>query len=292
MQEFQGKTAVITGGASGIGRGLAEKFASEQMNVVLADIEENALKKAVKEMEARQYPVIGVVTDTMRKDSISELLAKTIERFGNVHILCNNAGIASMTPGLKGVWEIPDADWKWTMGVNFYGVLYGIQTFVPHMLQHGEHSHIVNTASLAGLTPGGGPYGVSKHGVLALTEGLAQDLKANNAKIGVSVLCPGFVNTNIFDAERNRPEALQTDKTGTADGRLEMLKGMLSAGKQPAEIADIVFQSILENHLYILPHSAWDDRILARVEAILARDGLPEFDFMEIVKRQQQGEQF
>ncbi|MCZ6504238.1 MAG: SDR family NAD(P)-dependent oxidoreductase [Gammaproteobacteria bacterium] len=292
MKEFKGKTAVVTGGASGIGRGLADKFASERMNVVLADIEESALELAVKEMQEHQHSVIGVVTDTMRKESIEVLLAKTIAEFGNVHILCNNAGIASMTPGLKGVWEIPDADWKWTMGVNFDGVLFGIQTFVPHMLKHGEPSHIVNTASLAGLTPGGGPYGVSKHGVLALTEGLARDLKANNANIGASVLCPGFVNTNILNAERNRPDALQTGKTGPADAQLEVMKGLLTAGKQPSEIADIVFQSIQEDSLYILPHPAWDDWVRSRVETILARGNLPEFDFEDIVRRQKEGEEF
>jgi NAD(P)-dependent dehydrogenase (short-subunit alcohol dehydrogenase family) len=291
MKEFQGRTAVVTGGASGIGRGLADKFASERMNVVLADIEESALELAVTEMQDLQHSVIGVVTDTMRKQSIEELLEKTIAEFGNVHILCNNAGIASTTPGLKGVWEIPDADWQWTMGVNFNGVLFGIQTFVPHMLAHGEASHIVNTASLAGLLPGGGPYGVSKHGVLALTESLAGDLKLNNANIGVSVLCPGFVNTRIFDAERNRPGNLQTDKAGTDEARLELMKGLLSAGKQPPEIADIVFKSIQEDKLYILPHPAWDDVVRSRVDTILARSNLPEFNFEDLIRRQREGEE-
>ena len=292
MREFQGKTAVVTGGASGIGKGLADRFANERMNVVLADIEESALDKAVKEMRELQHSVIGIVTNTMRKESIEELLQKTVAEFGNVHILCNNAGIASMTPGLKGVWEVPEADWKWTMGVNFDGVLYGIQTFVPHMLAHGETSHIVNTASLAAVTPGGGPYGVSKHAVLALTEGLAGDLKANNANIGVSVLCPGFVNTSIHDAERNRPDDLLSTGTGEAGDQLAMMKGLLARGLQPSEVADIVLQSIIDESLYILPHSAWDDRVRARVEGILARGGLPDFDFDEILRRQQNGEKF
>lgn len=292
MKDFQGKTAVITGGASGIGRALADRFAAARMNVVLADIEEDALDAAVAEMASLQHSVTGVVTNTMRKESIEELLAKTVEQYGNVHILCNNAGIAALTTGLKGVWEIPDKDWEWTMGVNFYGVLYGIQAFVPHMLAHGEPSHIVNTASLAGVMPGGGPYGVSKHGVLALTEGLASDLAANNANIGASVLCPGFVDTNILDAERNRPDGMEVSASDTASPVGEMMRGLLKAGKQPAEIADIVFESIEQDRLYVLPHPAWDERVLARVTAILAREGLPQFDMTDVVKRQQQGEKF
>jgi NAD(P)-dependent dehydrogenase (short-subunit alcohol dehydrogenase family) len=292
MKDFEGKTAVVTGGASGIGRALADRFAAARMNVVLADIEEEALQSAVSEMASLQHSVSGVVTNTMRKESIEELLAKATEQFGNVHILCNNAGIAAMRGGLKGVWEIPDKDWEWTMGVNFYGVLYGIQVFVPHMLAHGESSHIVNTASLAGMMPGGGPYGVSKHGVLALTEGLASDLAANNANIGASVLCPGFVDTNIFDAERNRPDGMEVSAADVASPVGEMMRGMLKAGKQPSEVADIVFESIEQDRLYVLPHPAWDERVQARVSAILAREGLPQFDMTEMVRRQQQGEKF
>ncbi|MBV1876521.1 MAG: SDR family NAD(P)-dependent oxidoreductase [Pseudomonadales bacterium] len=271
MKDFNGKTVVITGGASGIGRGLAEKFASERMNVVLADIEEEALQKAVQEMEQKQYSVHGVITNTMQKDSIENLLAKTVEKFGKVHILCNNAGVASFASQAKGVWEVPDADWKWTMGVNFDGVLSGIQTFVPHMLEHGEDSHIVNTASLAGLLTSGGPYGVSKHGVLSLTEGLVQDLKANKANIGASVLCPGFVNTNIHDAERNRLGDASANDTEKSKVQADRIKGLLEAGKQPAEIADIVFQAIKDNQVYILPHGEWDEVVRQRFEAILAR---------------------
>jgi NAD(P)-dependent dehydrogenase (short-subunit alcohol dehydrogenase family) len=293
MKDFQGKTAVITGGASGIGRGLADRFAEARMNVVLADIEEQALGRAVKEMQDLQHSVIGVVTDTMRKESITELREKTISQFGNVHILCNNAGIAAMSASPKGVWEVPDRDWEWTMGVNFYGVLYGLQVFVPHMLEHGEASHIVNTASLAGLTSGGGPYGVSKHGVLALTEGLASDLRANKANIGASVLCPGFVDTNIFDAERNRPNELTSDGTPTAPGESrERIRNMLKAGKQPREIADIVFQSIEEDRLYVLPHPAWDDYVRARVDAVLARGSLPSVDLAAMMQRRDDGEKY
>ena len=269
MKSFEGKTAVVTGAASGIGRALAERFAEARMQVVLADIEQDALERATRELEERQYQVIGVVTNTMIRDSVQSLADRAIEAFGKVHILCNNAGVASATAAP--VWALPSSDWDWVMGVNFHGVLYGIQAFVPHMLEHAEESHIVNTASLAGLMPGGGPYGVSKHGVLALTEGLHRDLTAAGANIGASVLCPGFVNTNIFDSERNRPAELATTASGASEEMMIPLRAMLQQGMDPAEIADIVFRSIEEERVYILPHPAWDDFVRGRVEAVLAR---------------------
>lgn len=288
MDRFQGKTAVITGGASGIGRALADRFAAERMNVVLADIEEDALAAAVKEMEDLQHSVMGIVTDTMRRQSIEELLDKTVAQFGNVHILCNNAGIAAGNPRRLGVWDLPDSDWEWTLGVNFYGVLYGIQVFVPHMLEHGESAHIVNTASLAGVLPGGGPYGVSKHAVLSLTEGLKGDLLGHQANISASVLCPGFVATNIADAERNRPSDMGSPAaTGEAAG---VVRDLLANGKAPAEVADIVFEAIQQDRFYVLPHPGWDDTVRNRVEAILSREGLPSLDMEVLIKRRIVGE--
>ncbi|MBD3648238.1 MAG: SDR family NAD(P)-dependent oxidoreductase [Pseudomonadales bacterium] len=273
MKDFQGRTAVVTGGASGIGYGLAERFGEARMNVVLADIEEAALEKAVKQLAERQHQVTGVVTDTMRKDSIVDLLEAAKAQYGNVHILCNNAGVATMGGNYRGIWEVPDKDWEWTMGVNFYGVLYGIQTFVPHMLEHGEPSHIVNTASLAALVPGGGAYGVSKHGVLVISEALYMNLKAQDANIGVSVLCPGFVDTNIDNADRNRPAEFDSGRKASDEQRA-MLRSRLEAGKSPAEIAEIVFESIERDALYILPHPELDGAVQRRVEQVLARGGL------------------
>jgi NAD(P)-dependent dehydrogenase (short-subunit alcohol dehydrogenase family) len=295
MQEFAGKTAVVTGGASGIGRALADRFAAARMNVVLADIEEDALRDAVRELEARQTRVIGVVTNAMRRDSIQALADQAIAEFGNVHVLCNNAGVANAASSGKPVWELPDSDWDWVMGVNFNGVLYGLQAFVPHMLAHGEPGHIVNTASLAGVLPGGGPYGVSKHAVLALTEGLQNDLASRGANVNASVLCPGFVRTHIFDAERNRPEELAAATAGEDEATAMMAavaRGMLEKGKEPAEIADIVFDSITRNHFYILPHPAWDNIIMGRVEQILARQGVATTNMEDLLKRREAGEQF
>ena len=293
MNEFEGRTAVITGAASGIGLALAERFAAARMQVVMADIQADALEQAVKKLEERQARVIGVVSNTMLRESVQALADRAIAEFGKVHIVCNNAGVAATrsAPG-TGIWEVPTADWEWVMGVNFYGVLYGLQAFVPHMLAHGEPGHIVNTASLAGLMPGGGTYGVSKHGVLNLTETLYNDLKARNAKIGASVLCPGFVNTRIFDAERNRPAELQTGQPAPAAELLAMGQALLAQGKDPAEIAQIVFESIEQERLYILPHPAWDGFVRARVEHVIGRQGPATLDFEEMMRRRAAGEQF
>ncbi len=292
MQDFEGKTAVVTGAASGIGKALAERFAQARMQVVLADIEKDALERVVKEFEERQFRVIGVVVNTMVRDSVQALAERAIAEFGKVHVLCNNAGVASANEGMKGVWEIPDEDWQWVMGVNFWGVLYGLQAFVPHMLAHGESGHIVNTASLAGVLPGGGPYGVSKHGVLALTEGLQRDLKARNASISASVLCPGFVNTQIFDAERHRPAEVARRGAPPPAAMREIGKAMLAQGKQPEEIAEIVFESVANDRFYILPHPAWDSVVRQRVEHVLARGAPMTMDIDEIARRRAKGEQF
>jgi NAD(P)-dependent dehydrogenase (short-subunit alcohol dehydrogenase family) len=295
MQNLEGKTAVITGAASGIGLALAERAAAARMNVVLADIEEAALNQAVSRIQERQVTAIGVPSNTMLEASVQEVARRAIEEFGEVHLLCNNAGVASTASAGQPVWELPDKDWDWVMGVNFYGVLYGLRAFIPHMLEHGEDSHIVNTASLAGLLPGGGPYGVSKHGVLSLTEGLARDLEERGANIHASVLCPGFVNTNIHAAERNRPEQMALESDPGADpGGLAMavMQHLLAKGKDPAEIADIVFDAIAENRFYILPHPAWDGFVRDRVEQVLARGGHATTDLMEMQRRRDAGEVF
>ena len=292
MKEFAGKTAVVTGAASGIGLALAQHFATARMRVVLADIEEGALNRAVKQLEERQAEVIGVPVNTMVRESVFELAERAIDAFGKVHVLCNNAGVASTSAGDAAIWELPGADWDWVLGVNFSGVLYGLQAFVPHMLAHGEPGHIVNTASLAALMPGGGTYGVSKHGVLALTETLYNDLKARGAAIGASVLCPGLVNTSIFDAERNRPSELRSTASEGPSEAMAAGRAMLQQGKAPAEIAEAVAKSIEEDRLYILPHPAWDDFVRSRLDHILARGGPAALDLGEIAARLAKGERF
>lgn len=277
MRDFKGRTAVVTGGASGIGLAMANRFADAGMNIVLADIEESALTKAVESFELRQCPVLGCVTDTMRKDSIDALHAAAIERFGNVHVLCNNAGVVSGGARVP-LWEVSQSDWDWVMGVNFHGVLYGIQAFIPHMLAHGEAAHVVNTASVAAFMPASGSYGVSKHGVLVVSEDLHRDLAGSN--VGVSVLCPGWVNTQIARAERNRPSRLQSDHN--PGGAPLDVESALQSGRQPSDIADVVFEAIQADQFYILPHSGWDKVAIGRAEAIVARGAPYELDIQAL----------
>ena len=267
------------------------------MNVVLADIEADALRAQVQRLEQEERNVLGVVTDTMRREALEELRDRTIEQFGNVHILINNAGVAGGDDAgprpdgtVQGSWQVPDETWEWIMGVNFWGVLYGIQVFVPHMLEHGEDGHIVNTASLAGLMPGGGAYSVSKHAVLTLTEGLYDQFQAIGANLSASVLCPGFVNTNIGHADRNRPQEFggTTERTTEQEQILELLLG---GGMDPAEVADVVYDSIVEQRCYILPHPAWDDVVRGRIEHVLARGAPISVDIEEMMRLRAAGQQ-
>ena len=283
MKEFEGKTAVITGAASGIGKAMAERFAQEKMQVVLADIEEEALEKTVENLRQYQYRVIGVKTDVLVEESINELFSKATAEYGNIHILCNNAGIGANS-GNKAIWEIDRQDWDWVMGVNYQGVLQGIQTFLPHMLEHGEEGHVVTTVSMAGLLPGAGTYGVSKHAVMALTEALSRDLITREAKINASVLCPGFVDTNIDKSERNRPSHMGEAKELTNEAGAEIMSVMLRQGKKPEEIAEIVINAIKENIFYILSHPAWDDSLRSHFENILSRKEISRNSEEEIAK--------
>ena len=248
MREFAGKTAVVTGAASGMGLAFARRFAAEGMNVVLADIEQDALEAQVQRLQQEERSVLGVTVNTMRRETLERLRDETIERFGNVHILCNNAGVAGrddalgVAGGHTATWEIPDNTWEWIMGVNFWGVLYGLQVFVPHMLEHGEEGHIVNTASLAALIPSGSAYAVSKHAVLTLTEGLYQQFEQLGANLSASVLCPGLVNTSILQAERNRPEELGDKLIEIPDEEAAMLEGMFAQATDPADVAELVYR--------------------------------------------------
>jgi len=297
MREFAGKTAVVTGAASGMGLAFARRFAAEGMNVVLADIEEDALQTQVTRLQQEERNVLGVVVDTMRREALENLRDRTIAEYGNVHVLVNNAGVAGgEDSGVRpdgsviGSWEISDETWNWIMGVNFWGVLYGIQVFVPHMLEHGEEGHIVNTASLAGLMPGGSAYSVSKHAVLTLTEGLYQQFEAMGANLSASVLCPGFVNTNIGYAERNKPEEFGAASERTAEQE-QAINLMLGGGMDPDQVADIVFDSIVEQRCYILPHPAWDDVVRGRVEHVLARGAPVSVDMEEMLRRRAAGQE-
>src|SRR5947209_3090517 len=203
MQEFKDKVAVITGAASGIGRALTDRCVQEGMRVVLADVEVETLTKTEASMKASGATVLAVRTDVSQARDVEALAQKTLNTFGAVHLLCNNAGVASEAV----VWESTIAEWEWVMGVNLWSVIHGVRVFVPIMLAQDTECHIVNTASMAGLIsgPGLGAYKVTKHGVVALSETLYHELAERGAKVKVSVLCPGVVSTRIMEGGRNRP---------------------------------------------------------------------------------------
>lgn len=269
MTDFQGKVAVVTGGASGIGRALAERFAEEGMRIVLADVEQSALERAKAEMISDGADVIAIRCDVSKAHDVKMLAEKTIEAFDSVHVLCNNAGVGITGP----TWAIALEDWEWVLGVNLWGVIHGLHYFVPLMLEHGQPSHIVNTASMAGLTSGGNmaPYHVSKHGVVTLSEGLHHELRQANANINVSVLCPGWVDTKINDSDRNRPAGRVSpeDMDPAAKNFRDMVSRSLRGGLTPKEVAEMVLKAIVDETFYVLPHAHWKNMIHSRMEDII-----------------------
>ena len=270
MKDFQGKVAVITGGASGLGRAMADRFARAGMSIVLADVEPNALAKAEAEMKAAGAKVIGVRTDVSKAAEVEALAQKTLAAFGAVHLLANNAGVAEG----GNVWDNTVADWEWVLGVNMWGVIHGVRVFTPIMLAQGSEGHIVNTASVAGLIspPGMGIYCVSKHAVVTLSECLHHDLAQKTNKLKCSVLCPAYVPTGIADSGRNRPAELsQTRQKSAADLALDAsLKKAVQSGKlSAADVAEKVYEAVLEERFYILTHPKIKPSIQWRMEDIL-----------------------
>lgn len=268
MQELGGKVAVVTGAASGIGRGLADRFGAEGMRIVIADVEADALASAEAELAADGAEVLAVQTDVADRDAVFALADAASDRFGSVHVLCNNAGVSG---GGGALWETTDRDWDWVLGVNLMGVVHGIQAFVPAMVAHGEPGHIVNTSSVLGLSSGGGSiYSVTKHAVTRLSEGLLHDLRAAGSPIGVSALCPGMIATQIVSAGRNRPEHLRNEAEPTEEAQrmwAAMQERFLADGMPPAEVADMVVDAIHTDRFYVLTHP---DMIKPLVEARMA----------------------
>lgn len=274
LTEFDGKVAVVTGAASGIGRAMCEKFASLGMRVVMADVEGDRLRQSAEQIEATGVDVLAVTVDVSRADELSRLAENTIGRFGKVHVLCNNAGV--FAGGLT--WDAIGSDWEWVLGVNLYGVLHGIRAFVPIMLEQNEPGHVVNTCSMAGLinTPLSGAYNVSKHAALSLTETLYHELRMKQSPVGCSALCPELIRTGIANSDRNRPPHLKRpEHADTPEMELveEAIRSSIETGLDPSVMAERVYQGIKQDRFYLLAEEGtnWEAACLARLEDIRLR---------------------
>jgi NAD(P)-dependent dehydrogenase (short-subunit alcohol dehydrogenase family) len=254
MDDLRGKVAVITGGASGIGRALAERFAAEGMKIVIADIDEVAMRAVEVQLAEGGTEVLTQVCDTSLEAEVQALADAAMSRFGGAHVLCNNAGVI----GKGDAWRSPIAVWDWVIGINLYGVIHGVRAFLPIMEDQGE-GHIVNTASMAGLValPGAAPYNVTKTGVVALSEGLYLELKATGSPVRVSALCPGFVKTNLAKGQKwterlgSEPGAAQTPMAQMMDA---VLAQGVEEGIEATDVADQVVDAIRTERFWILTH--------------------------------------
>ena len=272
MDTFEGRTAVVTGAASGMGRAFAERFGALGMNVVLADVEEPRLAETAASMRESGAEVVPVVTDVADGSSIDALAAKAFDTFGAVHVLCNNAGVGGGGP----IAELTTNDWQWVLGVNLWGVIHGLRAFLPTMLSSGEEGHIVNTASMAGMMAGPmmGPYNATKFAVVAISETLHAELAMTAPQVGVSVLCPGFVNTDIMTSARNRPADLAGREMVVDEAQRASFKAMLESGKQPWEVALMVEDAIRNRRLHIFTDDVFLPPFQARVQTIV--DSFPK----------------
>lgn len=264
MKDFEGKVAFVTGAASGIGLGIAKAFASSGMKVMMADIEEEPLARAVAAIRESNGAAEGVICDVSDVDAVRAAAAKTIETFGKVHVLVNNAGVGG--GGETG--SIPLEDWKWIVDVNLMGVVYGCETFVPLIKQHGEGGFIVNTASVAGQAgiAGMGPYNATKFAVVGYTESMNAELAPQG--IGVAALCPGWVNTQIMDSRRNHPGGGVDDAAFSQEAEAVMAD-VIKNGMSPDTVGKWVLESMEKDALYIFTHPKWKTMIEARTERLL-----------------------
>ena len=272
MKDFKDKVVVITGAANGIGFGIAERCAQLGMKVVLAGINKENLAKAEEQLKSTGTTLLSVQTDVSKREDVEALAQKTLDAFGAVHLLVNNAGVGAGTS----IWDSSWEDWEWVVGVNLWGVIYGVKVFTPIMLAQDTEAHIVNVASVSGLLPSYpvAPYHVTKHAVVALTENLYYSLAQQKSKIKVSLLCPGWVKTSILKSERNRPLEMQTSPDASplspADKvTYQRMKESLEAGMSIQELAEHVFRAIQDEQLYVLTHPEYIPKIQKRVEHIV-----------------------
>jgi NAD(P)-dependent dehydrogenase (short-subunit alcohol dehydrogenase family) len=271
LDQFRDRVAVVTGSASGIGLALAERCVGEGMKVVLADVEAAELERQAARLAGAGAEVLALPTDVARAEDVVRLAEASLARFGAVHLVCNNAGVAVDGP----IWEASLDDWRWVLGVNLWGVIHGVRTFVPILLEQPGETHVLNTASIAGLVsePGLGVYKTSKHAVVALSETLDHDLRQRGARVGVSVLCPGFVRTRIAESERNRPA-----RAGAGRPLGDRVRAAVAAGSDAAQVADLAFAAIRARRLHVLTHPAWNPAIAARAQALLREAGPADAD--------------
>ena len=274
MELRAGQVAVVTGAASGIGLALAERWAASGLNVVMADVDTKALAPAAERVRARGVAALEVACDVSDEKSVQALVTASLERFGTVHLVCNNAGVASKADE----WFGPISSWQWVLGVNLWGVIHGVRAFLPVLAAQGE-GHIVNTASIAGLLPGFGPsYDATKHAVVALSEDLRNTLKVAGVPVGVSVLCPGWVRTAIMDADRNWPAALG-ERPPVALGMVVMeghVRRAIDEGATPAAVADLVADCVVADRFWVFPHPEFVEVCIQRWHEIAeGRDPQP-----------------
>lgn len=277
MDRFDGKTAVITGGASGMGRAFADRFAAAGARIVIADIEAPALDAAAAELEAAGASVRAVRTDVSSETQMQQLAAAAIDAFGAVNMVCLNAGVGG---GGGPIGTLTTADWQWTLGVNVWGIIHGLAAFVPHLQSHGD-GHVVITASIAGHTsyPNMAPYNVSKHAAVTIAETLHAELRESGSPVGVSCLCPGLVRTRISESHRNRPEHLINrnlpEPTEAELVRRQAMLDVFNQAKAPADVAELVFAAVRDRQFWIFTDGDYDAAIAARHASIRNRTDPP-----------------
>ncbi len=279
MDDLKGRTAVITGGASGIGLALAHRFGAQGMRLVLGDVEAPALKQATAELHEAGYEVVAEVIDVREIDDLKRLEATAREHFGNVHVLCNNAGVG----GGGAVADMDNlASWKWTIDIDLWGVIYGCKVFLPAMIEHGEPCHVINTASMAGhiAPPMMGAYNVSKYGVVALSETLTREMQMDQTNVGVSVLCPAFVSTGIAKSARNMPDdvaAQLPDNSESEEGVQSIIEALVDGGIDADVVAEAVVDAVHNDRFWILTHEQTARAIVERANSIAAGEN-PSLD--------------